>query len=468
MVCVPYHYCNVDAPKNAMASTHSHCSPTTTFFFNHMFFFGLHYVLLQLAFLVMGPEDPHMQWLGLQAGPGNPSCALPNNAPTDSVIVARVLPAIALCLFHILHSSWDSESIYWQSLLLDEVIMLVCNAMFWLHYSRRARAADVLLRHKYWHRLLHHGFIPTMMLFWIFCMMGVADLQLLHSTWHVIVAFFAHSLLRTVLLGESTAPSAKVLDLTSHNPNVAHILLGSVALIVLPTAGISASFDWCSLGAENWPTISSATLCESGSYFVAIISVPAFTGVAAVFWLVASTSDSKKANFHGTCDSISDMGSWMQRLDTSHNQLSLGKGLGCFLGYGGAFFGLAAALIMKGSPFQNVLQMFCSALSIVFLMIAMILTVLSSDSSARGYNVRRSITLFLCLPVMALHLMLVLSTQSVGKNYHAPRSGVALAEYADVLCLSLWPLTWASEVQQTWQRNSCGKFHWPTTTFRFV
>jgi hypothetical protein len=461
LVCASYHFCSADMPQQL--GMRMKCSTTATHILSHAFFMWVYFCFLQMAFLVMGPEDPHMQWLSVQAAPGSPSSTTPHHAPFDAVLMARIFPAVVLCLFHFLHASWDTEEIHWQSLLLNEMLLLVCSAGFWLHRSRQARAADVLIRFKYWHRLLHHGFIPAMMLFWIFCIMGFADFQALHTMWHVVVALFAVSLLRTVLLGESTSPSAKVFDLSPHNPNVAHVLLGSVALIVLPTAVIGASFDWCSSGEPHWPTISTATLCQPGGYFVAIVAVPAFTGVATVFWLIDSTAYGKTSWLQSF-----SMKPW-EREDSSSSpqQLALGKRLGCVLGYGGSICGLLAALIMKGTPIQNVFNLFCSIMSLGLIMIAMALTVLSSDPSTQGYRFRRCYTILVCLPMMIFHMMLILVDQCLPTQHTIPHSVNALTEYIVVLLLSCWPLTWASEVQDTWQRNVSGNFNWPVTAWRF-
>mmetsp|Transcript_26795 Transcript_26795/g.46482 ORF Transcript_26795/g.46482 Transcript_26795/m.46482 type:complete len:530 (+) Transcript_26795:137-1726(+) len=464
IVCASYHFCSADMPQQL--GMHARCSPTATKLLTHAFFMWVYFTFLQMAFLVLGPEDPHMQWLANQATPNGPvSCTTHSHAPTDAILIARVAPAIVLCLFHFAHASWDSEEVQWQSLLLNELLLLSCSIIFWMHPSRQGRAADVLIRFRYWHRLLHHGFIPAMMLFWIFCIMGFADFQALHSMWHVVVAFFAISLLRTVLFGDSSSPSARVFDLTPHNPNVAHVLLGSVALIVLPTAVIGASFDWCSTSASHWPTISSATQCQPGGYFVAIVSVPAFTGVATVFWLIDSTASSKTPwfQFHSAAKP------WeLQEPTLDSHQLALGKRLGCVLGYAAAAFGLVAALIMKGTPIQNVLNLFFSIVSLGLLMIAMSLTVISSDPSTRSFRFRRGFTMLVCLPVMLIHMMLILAEQCIPSHYEMPHSLYAMTEYLVVILLTVWPMTWALEVQDTWQRNTSGSFAWPVTPWRFV
>jgi len=469
-VCTSYHFCTADTPK--VLGMSMRCDATTTHLTTIAFFVAIHFCFLQMAFLVFGPEDPHMQWLGTQTGSGSPTSSIPQHAPLDTIVAARIVPGVVLCLYFFLHSSWDKEEIHWQSLLLTELLLLGCSIGFWMHRSRQLRAADVLTRFKYWNRLLHHGLIPAMMLFWICCIMGFADIQALHSMWHVIVALFAASLLRTVLAGDSLSTSAKVFDTTSHNPNVAHVLLGGVALIVLPTAVIGASFDWCSTGEAHWPTISTTTLCQQGGYFVAIVAVPAFVAVSIVFWLIASTSGTKSSwvqfrqakpwNSHAF-----ERDDWHgSSFNPDSQQLAMGKSLGCLLGNAGGFFGLLAALIMKGTPIRNVLTMFCSIMSLGLIMIAMALTVLSSDPSTRGFHLRRRLTMLVCLPMMVVHMVLLFGAQS--SYYQVPHSYCAVTEYIVVLLVALWPLSWVPEVQDTWQRNSSGTFVHPVTPWRFV
>lgn len=463
VVCASYHFCSADMPQQL--GMRAKCSDTANKLLAHAFFMWVYFTFLQMAFLVLGPEDPNMQWLAHQASPKDHcSGASHGHAPVDAIIIARVVPAVVLCLFHFVHAAWDSEEVQWQALLLNELLLLSCSIMFWLHPSRQAHASDVLVRFRYWHRLLHHGFIPAMTLFWIFCIMGFADFQALQSLWHVVVAFFAMSLFRTVLFGDSSSTAAKIFDLTPHNPNVAHVLLGSVALIVLPTAVIGASFDWCSNLDSHWPTIASTTFCQPGGYFVAIVSVPTFTAVATVFWLIDSTASTKTPWFQFT----SSAKPWeMQGSNLDSNQLALGKRLGCALGCASAAFGLLAALIMKGTPLQNVFNLFFSILSLGLLMIAMSLTVISSDPSTVNFHFRQGFTLLVCLPVMLLHIMLILAEQCLPTHYEMPHSLYAMTEYMVVVLLAFWPLTWTMEVQDTWQRNTSGSFAWPVTPWRF-
>lgn len=470
IVCASYHYCNDNTQQ---LGAQQRCSPALSSLLTHIFFVWVYFCSLQMAFLVMGPEDPQLQWLQTQSVPGSPSCATPTHAPFDTIITARVVPLVVLSVFYMFQGSWDTEETHWQSLLLNEILLLGCCTVFWLHHTRQCRAADVLIRFKFWHRLLHQGFIPAMMLFWIFCIMGFTDFQTLHSMWHSVVAVFAMSLLRTVLLGETSSSAAKVFDVSPHNPNVAHVLLGSVALILLPSSVIGASFDWCSHGQKPWPTISSATLCQPGGYFVAIVSVPAFAGVSTVFWLIDSTATLKgswQQTFTSKSWEFQERGEWGECHSSSSctQQQALGRRFGCLLGSVGALFGLVAALLMKGSAVINVINLFCSIMSLGLITIAMVLTVLTSSPASQVARFRRGLTLLVTAPVLVVHIVLMLANQCLPSHYQVPQTIYAVTEYLVVLLLAIWPLTWVSEVQDTWQRNASGSFAWPTTTWRFA
>jgi hypothetical protein len=275
-----------------------------------------------------------------------------------------------------------------------------------------------------------------------------------------------------VVLDDSTSDSAKVFDLSPHNPNIAHVLLGSVALIVLPTAVIGASFDWCSTGQSYWPTISMTTNCQPGGYFVAIVAVPACSAMGAIFWLINATATRKTSSplfFKALSWEFQKTREWHtnQKPTCDPQQLAAVGRFGCLLGNAGAFLVLIGALIMKGSPFQSVMSLCVSIMSLGFIMAAMVLSVLTSDQSTQS-SFRRRFTVLLCLPVMVFYTMLILARQSVPSDRQIPHGIFAMTEYAVTLLVSVWPLTWVTDVRDTWQLNASTAFEWPKTSFRFA
>merc|ERR1719450_555693 len=98
-------------------------------------------------------------------------------------------------------------------------------------------------------------------------------------------------------------------------------------LIVLPTALLGASFDWClSDDVRSWPTISSAMACQPGGYFIAIAAVPAYTATALVFWMIDSIAVKTQTEWQ----------KFQSATGHSSHQRNLGKQLGCYFGYAGA------------------------------------------------------------------------------------------------------------------------------------
>merc|ERR1719263_732742 len=97
----------------------------------------------------------------------------------------------------------------------------------------------------------------------------------------------------------------------------------------------------------------------------------------------------------------------------------------------------------------------------------MVMAVLRADSSTSNFNFRWLVTMLVCIPIMVLHVGLELVSLMLPKAQFLPSWVPAIAEYAAILTLALWPLTWVEEVQDTWQRNVSGAFTWPTTAWRF-
>lgn len=423
------------------------------------------FCFLQMAFLVLGPEDPQIQLMG-----GKPTgCEILGRIPWDVIAVARVLPIVVLSMFVLTPASLSAGDAEWWSLLLTELLLVFCTGAFWTYRSSKGQSVEVLLRLKFWHRLLHQAIVPGVMLFFTYCLTGLSDQKAMRSVWYIVQAAFATSTLRTIKPEASTYEISEVLDMSSNNPNIAHILLGSTALVVVPTVIVGISYDWCSAGVGGstvWPTISSARSCGPGGYFVAVVAVPAYVAAAAVFSLISSTTVLKTPWLQFSVKTFEEQYS-PQRDVPDMEQRSLGKRLGCKLGYIGSGFGLLSALIMKGTPLRDMLTLLCGFISIGAMAIAMTLTVLSWDSPTRGFHFRRAFTLLVCLPILTLNTFLSLLTKFLPAGHSYPFMTYTISEYATVLLLALWPLTWLWEVQEEGQRKASGAFSWPKTNWRF-
>lgn len=415
-----------------------------------------------MAFLVLGPEDPQLQISGKFAG-----CENVGRLPWDVIVLARGLPVTVLSVFTLTSASLSSEDSQWWSLLLTELLLLFCTGAFWTYRSYKGQSVEVLLRLKFWNRLLHHGVAPAVLLLCAYGLTGLSDQKSTRSLWYIVQAAFATSALRNVRPEAAKYDVSEVLDMSSENPNVAHVLLGSTALVTIPTAIVGISYDWCSAGSTTaWPTLSSARSCAAGGYFVAVVTVPAFVAAAVVFWLISSTTVMKTRWLPFNAKAWEDQNNPQQDLPDLQ-QRTYGKLVGCRFGYVGASSGLLSALILKGTPLRDILTSLCGFISLGALATAMTLTVLSWDSHARGWHFRRIFTLLICLPVLSLHGFLALLGNFLPPGYTYPILTYTISEYAMILLISVWPLTWMGEVQEEGQRKASGVFKWPVTPWRF-
>lgn len=457
VICYSFNFCSA-----AEAERVGMCSVATTHWLLCAYRVWMCFCFLQIAFLVFGPEDRLLQQLADKpAWKSSPALAT-DRVPWDVIVTTRTIPILVLLVFN---TPWFvSDMDYWQNMLLTEILLIACSGAFWLHRNRRKYAAEVLLRFKFWHRLLHHGLIPTMMLFWVFCIMSFTDQKGMHAILNIVIAAFAVSILRAVH-AEGFSSTVEVLDVSAQNPTVAHVLMGSVALVLIPTTVVAASYNFCRGDTQSSFSIASAMSCQPGGYFVAIVAVPAFAAAAAVFWIIDSTSSART-----TAPGVPyDVKSWQTPKPWEPRQRALGKHVGCMLGYMGAFCGLVSALTMRGTPLQELASLFFSMLSLGMLSLAASLTVLCSDPSVPGYTIRMHFTYLFLIPLVVANVACSLSSSSSvdHDNAYSPWSVQALTEYLALLALALWPLTWAAEVHEERKRKDSGVFSWPTTPWRF-
>jgi len=431
---------------------------------------------------------------------------LSENVPADVMFCSRVIPVAAFALLNYIHAGSKWEDAHWQSVFLSSTLLGFCCTSFWLQHERRSLAPTVLLRLQYWRRLGHSCCVPSMLSITLLAMANSAESKLLHSLWQVAVAWFAVGVLRNISSDGSAAstpaaqspPSAPVsvppttasaaaalvpaaaspcddttlLDASqASNPNVAHMLVAAVAAVVFPALVADVTVDWkqwCAAApgagwsGAYWETLSSEAQhqlvesCSPEGYFVATAAIPAFIAMAGVFWLIDST-----ATWDKSLALLTAAGSSIEP-----SQKALGKRLGCWIGYLGVAFGILATLVMRGSPLCDLVNTCSSFTSLFLLMIAMALTVLSSDPAAKGFNTRSVLTKFVCLPVMGFLLLLVLVHAYVQSESVMLHRTYAATGYLALMLLAIWPLTWSSELKHTWQGKSRETFEWTDTEMR--
>lgn len=365
-----------------------------------------------------------MQWIDHPVVVDTPGSSVAMGVPADVIALSRFFPACVLCLFCMFYPSW--ADFHWQCMIICDAMLLCCCTIFWMNEDRRASVPKVLLRSRFWRRCWSHCLLPLVLSSFLFVAMESADSKMIHAMWHVILAGLAASIIRTVFRPDGVQT---IFDESHENPVVAHILLGSVAVFGLSTIVASLLLDWRAVGYWRWPLLCMASGQRPGGYLVVIGALPSLSALALAFWLINST--------------VGDA-------HTEPKEVVLSKRLGCTIGYIGVVFGFLACAITE-SVSQS-LHTLCLTVFMCMMIVAMLLTTLSSRYVlAAGQRVRCTMT-FLTFVVMMLFVMLFMLDQQVdGDDYKVPRTLLALAEYAALALLSLWPLTWASEVQERWQ-----------------
>jgi len=452
VVCALHQACSDGMPP--LMGTRFTCKPVAASLLSHFHTSMVCVCSLQLAFLVLGPEDPRMQWIGHQS-------SVPiAQAPWDVMVVARALPIVAICLFQCVHAHWGLVDAPWHAALLIESLLIVCPALFWMHPLRRGKAPEVLLRAKFWRRLMRHGLASLAALLWALTILGAPGHQLLSAVLQLLVAVLACHALQSVLAAPGALTAREPEPAPAGESHIAHVLLGSVALVSLPAVALAGGFGWCGDGpaSPGWLPSAVDVPCKTWAHFVATAAVPTAAAASAAFWLIGSTGTSSPPWATSSRDDVT----------VEMAQVDPRKQLGCRLGYSGIGFGLLGGLVMHISPSNDGTHLLFGVVALSLLAIAMTLTVLSSTSVSPGFWLRRNFTVFVCSPLLSVHALLILADQLIPKKHALPSVIHAFAEYITICLLALWPLTWAAEVQETWHAKASGTFHWPATSWRFA
>lgn len=426
--CVAYHACNGDL--HSRLGVGGSCPDEMRQLLTLIHHGVAYFCLLQMAYLVLGPEDPHMQWIDHPVVLDTPRSALAMAPPVDVLVVSRILPTITIVCFLGAFSSW--EDFHWQMIILLDALVLFGCSVFWLHRDRRASMPKVLLRIRFWRRLWNHCAVPLFLSTFILVVMAGTDSDVMHSVWHVILSAVAVSIIRVVHHKRGDLRSeSEVTNVSPQNPVVARVLLGSVAMFGLPTLLLSLIIDWWSVGYWRWPMVSKPTHQRPGGYFVAIGALPTFVAQAVAFWLIGSTSDSSH-----TCP----------------EEIALSKRFGCLIGYVSVGFGMLTIAI-QDSVFPT-MHTLCMIVFLCSMMVATLLTTLSAKNPfASSTRVRCILSLTIFISVLGFLMLLILVQQYVPNSYSIPRSLLAMSEYTALALQTIWPVTWGPEVQARWQTH---------------
>lgn len=422
---------------------------------------GAHYLLLQTAFLAVGPEDPQVhsrlcvaQEIGVFHGPQ--SRGPRREVPNDVMLATRAVPLALLVLLHVLRGHDDPYDLEWRSLLMSEVLLLAGCAFFW---SRRlVEARKSLHRICFWRRLQALGASPAAVLLWLLFAACCEDWPLLLSAWHVAVAGLADGALLVAMSERNVL--ARLMDTSNRNPSLAHLVLGSTALLALPAAVLGVLFDCVVSGAWRWPTLGTLASLPSGGIFVSIVSLPVVMSAAVTVWLVDQMVP---------LQSLTPKCEWEAAGPPPHSmERQTNKRLARFHGLFGAMLGAGAALIAAVPGAWDPLGFLCSIISLGMFTAAMVLWVLSSDPTSPDYGFRKNLTMGVIVPVVFLYIVLQM-LHILSWDLAVPQAMLAVLEYMLVILLSTWPLIWYTEVQDEVTRRALrqGTFSWPKTHWRF-
>lgn len=393
-----------------------------------------YFCFLQMAFLVLGPEDPQMQWID---HPVAVKSLLATWPPLHVIVLARVLPVAAILVFLCRFSSW--VDFHWQIMFLSDVLLVFGCGAFWMHRDRRSSMPKVLLRSRFWRRFWNHFGLPGLLAACMWGFMESTDSRAMHAILHLLIACLAMSIVRAVHnSGADLRREAEIMSVSPQNPVIAHILLGSAAIFGLPTLMASLALDWWSIGYWRWPMVCSATYQLPGGYFVVIGALPTLMAQAVAFGLISSTVGSPQANQH---------------------EIAVSKQFGCMVGYVSIVFGVLT-LAMPGPAFPT-LHTLCLIAYLCLMMVATLLTTLSTTSPlAPGMRSRCVLAFTIFVSVMGFLMLLILVQQYIPNTYSIPHPLLATSEYIALALPMLWPLTWGPEVQARWQTHKS----WQTFT----
>lgn len=426
-ICVAYYAC--DGDLQVRMGFHGTCPQEMRQGLLLLHHAWAYFCLLQMAYLVLGPEDPHMQWIDHPVVLDTPRSALAMSSPMDVVVVSRVLPAASIGIFVCTFSSW--EDFHWQISILNEALLLFGCSTFWLHRDRRASMPKVLLRIRFWRRLWNHCVLPLLACSFILVLMESVDARVSYACWHVLLAMLAVNLVRVVHNDTNDMEhEAEVANISPQNPVVARILLGSVAMFGLPTLILSLALDWWAVGHWRWPRVFKSTHQWPGGYFVVIGALPTLVAQAASFWLIASTV--------GAANDL--------------EEIVLSKQFGCLTGHVSVAFGfLTIAVPDVGFPTAHTL---CMILFLSLMMVAMLMTTLSvRQPLALATRNRFFLMLLIFASVFSFLVLSILAQQDQSHTYGIPHPWLSLSEYTTLALPMLWPLTWGAEVQDRWQTH---------------
>jgi len=442
MTCAVYHLCDAEAPIQAMLLHGGHCPDPLTHILTLADHASAYFCILQMAFMLLGPEDHNLQWPHEETTPRKPWARV----PTRGIVYNRALPLLAMLVF--LALNLDFHMFHCQMLMICAVVLLHGAGQFW--WSNREHAPQVLFHAVFWNRLISLGLLPISLCLPLLYIGHVYASGLAHAAWHVLIATMAMNIQRTLyhslpdplhtgisyLMGQD-APLADILSSPPKNPAVAHYLLSGVAvttcLTLLADRVTRNNYDLPGLPVFGMDRLqwtggngdSIRHFANGGGFLVASNALFTLVAIAAAFFLISTV----QINTEGKWEVVSR---WRQ--------------LGCSLGYLSTFFGLLVVLAsVDGTP-PNLRTLALGATTCTAAA-AVLLTTFEERWEPGASWMVASIPVFRRVVAACTGLA---AAGFVASLFMSAWRGVTLTQHIFALLLAVWPLTYVGQVRERW------------------
>lgn len=464
VVCTAYHVCDAKAYLNEPV-----CNVLASLTYaDHV---CAYYCFMQMSFLILGIEDPRIHAAIREANSSNNEAIQPTlqkgvtrhlHPPRDVIIFSRIIPAVGILWFLYSFKSW--ADFHFNMIIIWICLVILVSGVFWLRPERRRFASIAFLRSGFWTRLFSIGFIPSICCTLLFVgVQRAANGRVIHSVWHVADAILAVNLQRTVLtqqcdpvcrllwrLRRVGCQSIDILSTAPSNPVVAHWLLGLASFTQLFMTAMGMILQSCfsfritatraakgAIRLAYWPVLGIDVLKRPAGFVMEACWVLVLLSFAVTFAMVEVA---------------------MRRSLSSDKDLFIAK-VGSTMNYTGIAFGALSALTVMARP--TLLRVLTVAAGCCTTTAGIVLTTISSSSGTRPAVVARMLIAFaLCAASVTFLGMLSAVYQAGGMDYDGQLvhtacpmllTGLAGCEYAILVLIAVWPLTFIREVREHWE-----------------
>lgn len=451
-----------DAGSQLQLGGYMTCSHSTRDSFHYLNNVWSHFCFLQVCFAVLGPEDPRL-WRGKLMG----LATQVGDIPLDVILFARVAPLLVLLVG--LHRSEEKsvEDSYIASrgpgLLLVSYLLISMCVVWWMgSIGRRVQALEVLLRVRYWMRLIVRLVLPGLLLLLpILIGAEVLEWQVLRAARHATCAAIAAS-----ALGAVFSSSGNIAERGPDNFLIIPWLLLGHSLTLLPTVGFAIMFNVVMCGSNpglckkpwHWPTLSMAATAPE-SRFILVFGTPAIMlTTAASSWIIAAAPIARTGK-----SPTAWWSPWDRQLSKKFPSAPIKlretcRWVGCRFLNSSIFFGVITAVIGEDNPPRAAVHVLAAILFFGSLWHGVLLCTVSVDNSTIFGVLRFFITTAIAKGMLVLLVLFILVNQYIHNTLSIPHSIYASTEYMIFLLLGLYPATWMEEARAiTDQMVPCGR-----------